>query len=99
MTTVGYGDLAPVTPFGRVISVVNALWGSFIISMMVSVFNSVLYLSENEKKAIVEICNSGKAARSIKVSLEYYQSRKEMLSSASTANSSEQKNQIEKELK
>lgn len=36
MTTVGYGDVFAVSPFGRVISIINALWGAFIISLLVS---------------------------------------------------------------
>ena len=36
MTTVGYGDVFAVSPYGRMISILNALWGAFIISMLVA---------------------------------------------------------------
>jgi len=35
MTTVGYGDLSPFTVFGRLIAIFTALWGTFLISLLV----------------------------------------------------------------
>ena len=57
MTTVGYGDVFAVSPFGRVISIINALWGAFVISMLVASIGTVFDLNEQQKKAIVEITN------------------------------------------
>jgi len=47
MTTVGYGDVYAVSPFGRYISIINALWGAFIISMLVASIGKVFDMSEN----------------------------------------------------
>ena len=35
MTTVGYGDLSPHTSIGKAICIITALWGAFMISLMV----------------------------------------------------------------
>jgi hypothetical protein len=35
MTTVGYGNVGPLTMLGRVIAVITAFWGSFILSLFV----------------------------------------------------------------
>ena len=47
MTTVGYGDTTAVSVYGRMISLINAIWGAFIISMMVAGINKIFDLSEN----------------------------------------------------
>jgi hypothetical protein len=52
MTTVGYGDVYAVSPFGRLISIINALWGAFVISLLVSSIGRIFELSEDQKKAI-----------------------------------------------
>jgi hypothetical protein len=58
MTTVGYGDVYAVSPFGKIISLLNALWGAFIISMLVASIGKIFELADNQKKAIIEITNS-----------------------------------------
>jgi hypothetical protein len=58
MTTVGYGDVAAISPFGRIVSIVNALWGAFIISLLVASINNIFELNEHQRKAIAEITNS-----------------------------------------
>jgi hypothetical protein len=55
MTTVGYGDVFAVSPFGRVISIVNALWGAFLISLVVGSISVIFELSDNQKLAVQEI--------------------------------------------
>ena len=35
MTTVGYGDLSPKSVLGKVVCMFTALWGAFMISVMV----------------------------------------------------------------
>jgi voltage-gated potassium channel Kch len=42
ITTVGYGDYFPHTDYGRVIILIVAIWGIFIISMMVVVVSNTL---------------------------------------------------------
>lgn len=46
MTTVGYGDLYPKTPFGRAIDVVLVIWGTFIVSLMVVVLTNTLNMDQ-----------------------------------------------------
>jgi hypothetical protein len=47
MTTVGYGDVAAISPFGRIVSIINALWGAFIISLLVASINNIFELNEH----------------------------------------------------
>jgi len=47
MTTVGYGDVFAVSPYGRLISIMNALWGAFIISLLVASIGRIFELNEN----------------------------------------------------
>lgn len=47
MTTVGYGDVFAVSPYGRMISILNALWGAFIISLLVASIGRIFELNEN----------------------------------------------------
>jgi hypothetical protein len=75
MTTVGYGDVAAVSPFGRIISIINALWGAFIISLLVASINRIFDLSDSQKHAIAEITNSKAAAASIRSSIQYYNAK------------------------
>ena len=76
MTTVGYGDVYAVSPFGRVISIINALWGAFIISMLVASIGKIFELSENQKRAVADISNFKQAAKSVKASFNYYMAKK-----------------------
>lgn len=45
MTTVGYGDFYPRTFIGRLCDIFTAIWGIFIVSMMVVVLTNTLKLS------------------------------------------------------
>jgi hypothetical protein len=47
LTTVGYGDIAPSTPPGRFVAMIIALWGAFLISLLVVTVSSVFDLSHN----------------------------------------------------
>ena len=42
ITTVGYGDYYPQTPLGRFIIFFVAIWGTFIVSIMVVVVSNTL---------------------------------------------------------
>ena len=52
ITTVGYGDIFPQTRGGRIICILTAFWGTFIVSLMVLVVTSIFDLKLEEKKAI-----------------------------------------------
>jgi hypothetical protein len=79
MTTVGYGDVFAVSPFGRVISIINALWGAFIISLLVGSISGIFNLSDNQKKAVAEISNSYQAASSLRSFVKYCNARVDYL--------------------
>ena len=48
MTTVGYGDLTPATDFGRVIMMFVALWGTFLISLLILIASDIFAMTINE---------------------------------------------------
>ena len=50
MTTVGYGDIYPVTPFGRVNGMVMCLFGVFEVSLVVVSLSNILEMSKPEEK-------------------------------------------------
>jgi potassium intermediate/small conductance calcium-activated channel subfamily N protein 2 len=42
MTTIGYGDFFPRTIYGRIMDIIVAVWGIFIVSLTVVVLNNTL---------------------------------------------------------
>ena len=72
MTTVGYGDTTAVSNYGRVVSTINALWGAFIISMLMASIGKIFDLSEGQKHAIVEITNCKRAAASVRAGVQFF---------------------------
>jgi hypothetical protein len=75
MTTVGYGDVFAVSPFGRIISIINALWGAFVISLLVGSIQGIFVLSDDQKRAVADITNFNQAANSIKCSIKYFNAK------------------------
>lgn len=47
MTTVGYGDISPETGLGRMVAMATALWGAFIISVVVYCVSNAFDLSQD----------------------------------------------------
>jgi len=45
MTTVGFGDMLPVSPLGRIVAAVCAVWGVLILAVMVGVLSKILALN------------------------------------------------------
>lgn len=78
MTTVGYGDVFAVSPFGRTISIINALWGAFVISMLVSSIGKIFDLSDRQKKAIAEITNKKQIVKAVKASMRFNVAKREL---------------------
>ena len=46
MTTVGFGDMSPVTPLGRIVAAICAIWGVLILAVMVGVMTTILSLDQ-----------------------------------------------------
>jgi Ion channel len=55
MTTVGYGDVYAVTTFGRLTSILTAMLGAVMISLLVATMSTQLRLSPIETKVINDI--------------------------------------------
>lgn len=51
MTTVGYGDFYPKTNMGRVVGIVIAFWGVFLVSLFVVSLSTMLEFDSGEQKA------------------------------------------------
>jgi len=47
LTTVGYGDIYAITVPGRLVTMVLALWGTVLISLMVVIASSIFDLDQN----------------------------------------------------
>lgn len=56
-TTVGYGDISPVTPVGRVIAVVLMLFGIGLIGIVTSSITSILIEDNHKKDKLVQVIN------------------------------------------
>lgn len=51
ITTVGYGDTYPRTHMGRAIAIIAIIWGTFMISLMIIMFNNYILFSRTEQKS------------------------------------------------
>jgi hypothetical protein len=51
MTTVGYGDYYPKTNMGRIIGLIIAFWGVFIVSLFVVSLSNMFEFDSGESKA------------------------------------------------
>jgi hypothetical protein len=78
--TVGFGDLVPYSQIGRVIIMITAIWGSFIISLVIVVAAKLFMLSRSQKKAMHHLFLTSKAAHSITAALRYNLELKKMRS-------------------
>jgi len=76
MTTVGYGDLPPKTMPGKMVAMVVALWGAFLISLLMVTVTNVFELSENQKMAMRHIRLTRKAAITLSSSIKYFLAKK-----------------------
>lgn len=57
MTSVGYGDMLPNTYVGRGIALCMAIFGAFLLGLVVNVIAYLFDLEKNKKKVLCSITN------------------------------------------
>ena len=60
MATIGYGDIYPITFFGRIVIIISCIWGIFILSLFVVSLNNITQLTKEENKAYEDISREDK---------------------------------------
>lgn len=76
ITTVGYGDITPISYFGRATMMMAALHGALMISLVVLTVSNFLELSDNELLVFRKIQSTQSASTTIMTALRYYISKK-----------------------
>lgn len=76
MTTVGFGDIVAFSYFGRVVIMLTAFWGTFLISLLIVSVGKIFELEKNQKKAMHHLFLTRKAASSITSSLRFFLAKK-----------------------
>ena len=55
MTTVGFGDMVPWTPFGKIISIFNALFGGFVVTLTIVKLGGIFDFNIQQRKAFYNL--------------------------------------------
>ena len=76
LTTVGYGDISPSTTPGRLVAMIAALWGAFLIGTIVACLNDAFNLTYEQELALGQIRLTRKAARTIQASFRFFRAKK-----------------------
>ena len=76
ITTVGYGDVSPCTNPGRLIAMISALWGAFLISLLVLTVGNVFELKHQQQMALRHIRLTRRAAVTISTGIKYFLAKK-----------------------
>ena len=72
MTTVGFGDYVPYTTLGKLVTMITALWGAFIISLLIVSVNAIFTLSPKQKVAYDKLIRVRTAAKCIISAMRYH---------------------------
>lgn len=76
MTTVGFGDVVAYSHFGRLIVMITAFWGTFLISLLIVSVSKIFELTRKQRKAMHHLFLTRKAARSITSAMRYFLAKK-----------------------
>lgn len=76
LTTVGYGDISPSTQLGRFVAMVAALWGAFLISIIVYCTTTAFSNSHEQDLALSQIRLSEKAATTLQKTFKVFLAKK-----------------------
>ncbi|TNV86697.1 hypothetical protein FGO68_gene1800 [Halteria grandinella] len=76
MGTVGFGDVVPVSPIGRIIMMITSIWGAFMFSLVLVAFSMIFNMSPHQKKAMHHLLLSRKAASTIALAFRFFTARK-----------------------
>jgi hypothetical protein len=75
MTTVGYGGITPKTNIGRVLTVLVAFLGTFMISLLIATMSNAIELTDKETEVINQINKEKAAVKVITASMRHYKLR------------------------
>ena len=53
MTTVGFGEMSPRTPLGRIVASICVTWGVLVVAVMVAVLTNLLGLDRKEIQSLI----------------------------------------------
>lgn len=76
MTTVGYGDICPKTTGGRFTAMFIAIWGSFVISLLIMVTADIFEFHPKEQQAVFYIKEQRTAAKAIVKAMKFFISKR-----------------------
>lgn len=78
LTTIGYGDMSPVSPPGRFLTMILAFWGALLLSLVVVIVSSIFNLGDDEKMALRHLRLTKEAAKTITSGLQYFIAKKKL---------------------
>ena len=72
ITTIGYGDISPLTQPGKLTTIILAFWGALLMALLVLVLSTIFEPNEDEKIAIHHIKFTKTAANTIYRSMKFF---------------------------
>ena len=76
ITTIGYGDISPLTQPGKLTTIILAFWGALLMALLVLVLSTIFEPNEDEKIAIHHIKFTKTAANTIYRSMKFFIAKK-----------------------
>lgn len=76
VTTVGYGEVVPRTLLGRMVGITAAVWGNFLLALLILFLANIFDLNYQETKAMDHLLRTRSAAKSITAFMKYLLAKK-----------------------